>query len=168
MSAQDGTILLDEIGETSAAFQVRMLRVLEEHEVQQLGSSVRQKTNARVIAATNQNLSDLVESGEFRRDLFYRINIMTVVLPPLRERMEDVPLLVDHFIRKMNRRKGKRIIGITPDAMSMVLNHDYPGNIRELENIIEHAFILCSEEMIQPHHLPVYLKNVREESQNDS
>lgn len=153
-AADNGTILLDEIGETSTAFQVKLLRVLEEGEYTPLGSSRSLKTNARVIAATNRNLADMVERREFRRDLFYRINIITVELPPLRQRQEDIILLAEHFIEKMNRRKSKMIAGLSPGAEEMLLSHDYPGNIRELENIIEHAFILCQNGEINPDHLP--------------
>lgn len=153
-AADNGTILLDEIGETSTAFQVKLLRVLEEGEYTPLGSSRSLKTNARVIAATNRNLADMVEHREFRRDLFYRINIITVELPPLRQRQEDIILLAEHFIEKMNRRKSKMIAGLSPGAEEMLLSHDYPGNIRELENIIEHAFILCHNGEINPDHLP--------------
>lgn len=156
-AAADGTILLDEIGDTSSAFQVRLLRVLEEREFQPLGSTKKIKTNARIIAATNRNLGDMVSQETFRRDLFYRVNIITLRLPPLRERSEDIALLVDRFIAKMNKIKGRLISGIDPEAMKLLLAHDYPGNIRELENIIEHAFVLCSEGLIGTKHLPTYL-----------
>lgn len=156
-AAEKGTILLDEIGDTSPAFQVRLLRVLEDHTFQPLGSTVPIKTNARLIAATNRDLHGLVEKNQFRRDLFYRINIIALRLPPLRERMEDVPLLVDRFIAKLNRRKKKLISGIDEQALDLLLQHDFPGNIRELENIIEHAFVLCPEGPITPRHLPSFL-----------
>ncbi|MBE0584780.1 MAG: sigma 54-interacting transcriptional regulator [Desulfofustis sp.] len=156
-AAEQGTILLDELGDTSAAFQVRLLRVLEERTFQPLGSIVPIKTNIRLIAATNRDLHQLVEQNQFRRDLYYRINIIALRLPPLRERMEDVPLLVERFIAKLNRRKNKLISGVDGQAMELLLGHDYPGNIRELENIIEHAFILCSEGLITAKHLPAFL-----------
>ena len=156
-AAGKGTILLDEIGDTSPAFQVRLLRVLEDRTFQPLGSTVPIKTNARLIAATNRDLHGLVEKNQFRRDLFYRINIIALRLPPLRERMEDVPLLVDRFIAKLNRRKKKLISGIDEQALDLLLQHDFPGNIRELENIIEHAFVLCPEGPITPRHLPSFL-----------
>ncbi len=156
-AADGGTILLDEIGETSPAFQVKLLRVLEEKKYQPLGSVEEQKTDVRIIAATNRNLEKLVEAGDFRRDLFYRINIVCLRLPPLRDRKEDVPLLAEHFINKMNRIRGKTLIGINEQALSILTQHGYPGNIRELENIIEHCFVLCSEGTIGPHHLPVHL-----------
>jgi PAS domain S-box-containing protein len=155
--ADGGTILLDELGETSPAFQVKLLRVLEEHEFQPLGSIRKQRTNVRIIAATNRNLEALVEQGGFRRDLFYRINIVRLLLPALRERKEDIPLLIERFIDKMNRLRGKAVTGIEPEALKQLMSHEYPGNIRELENIIEHAFILCSQGKIGIHHLPPYL-----------
>ncbi len=155
--ADGGTILLDELGETSPAFQVKLLRVLEEHEFQPLGSVHKQRTHVRILAATNRDLEALVEQGGFRRDLFYRINIVRLQLPTLRERKEDIPLLIERFIGKMNRLRGKVVTGIEPAALQQLMSHEYPGNIRELENIIEHAFILCSQGMIGSHHLPAYL-----------
>jgi PAS domain S-box-containing protein len=153
-AAEGGTILLDEIGETSAAFQVKLLRLLEEKEIQPLGSVKPVKSDVRIIASTNRDLAEMVSRGEFRKDLFYRINVVQLVLPPLRERMEDIPLLVDKFIEKMNALKGKYITGIEKGAMALLMKHDYPGNIRELENIIEHAFILCTAGQIMPEHIP--------------
>jgi len=157
-AAGSGTIFLDEIGDTSAAFQVRLLRVLEEREFQPLGSVEKIKTGARVIAATNKDLEGLVKDGKFRRDLFYRINIIRFQLPGLTERMEDIPLLVERFVGKMNRLKGRSVSGVSKEAMAVLLAHDYPGNIRELENIIEHGFVLCSEGEIGVSYLPAYLQ----------
>jgi transcriptional regulator with PAS, ATPase and Fis domain len=145
------------LGETSPAFQVKLLRVLEEREFQALGSIRKERANVRILAATNRDLEALVEQGGFRRDLFYRINIVRLPLPPLRERKEDIPLLIERFIAKMNRLRGKAVSGIEPEAMERLMAHDYPGNIRELENIIEHAFILCSQGRIGLHHLPAHL-----------
>ena len=156
-AADKGTILLDEIGDTSAAFQVRLLRVLEEKEFQPLGGVDKIKTDIRIIAATNRDLGAMVVKGEFRRDLFYRINIIRLHLPSLRERMEDIPLLCDRFIQKMNNIRGRAVSQIGKEAMALFLAHDYPGNIRELENIIEHAFVLCHEGEIGVDHLPAYL-----------
>lgn len=156
-SAGRGTILLDEIGDTSPAFQVKLLRVLEENQFQRLGSVVTEKTEARIIAATNKNLKQMVEDEKFRKDLYYRINIIHLKLPPLRNRKEDIPLLTENFIFKMNKIRKREITGITPEALSLLTEHDYPGNIRELENIIEHAFVLCRSESIDRHHLPSYL-----------
>ncbi len=156
-AASGGTILLDEIGDTSSAFQVRLLRVLEEKEFQPLGSVTRVKTDVRIIAATNCDLEQMVAEGTFRRDLFYRINIIRFQLPPLRERREDIPLLVERFITKLNHLKNRQIRDVNSAAMALLLNHNYPGNIRELENIIEHGFVLCNSRQIELSHLPVYL-----------
>ena len=152
-----GTILLDEIGDTSPAFQVRLLRVLEEREFQPLGSVKKQKTDVRIIGATHRNLEEMVAEGTFRQDLYYRINILRIDLPPLRERMEDVALLVDRFITRINGKKGRSIEGITPEAMNVLLTHEFPGNVRELENIIEHAYVLCRSDIIGVEHLPATL-----------
>ncbi|MEE4137023.1 MAG: sigma 54-interacting transcriptional regulator [Desulforhopalus sp.] len=160
-AASKGTLLLDEIGDTSAAFQVRLLRVLEEREFQPLGGVEKIATNVRILAATNRDLGEMVESGEFRRDLFYRINIIRLHLPPLRERMEDVPLLIARFIEKMNHIKDRSVSGVSPAAMALLLDHDYPGNIRELENIIEHGFVLCQGGEIDVGHLPTALLQQR-------
>ena len=152
--AEGGTILLDEISDTSPAFQVRLLRVLEEQEFQPLGAVKKEKADVRIIAATNRDLSQMVNDEKFRQDLFYRINIMRIEIPPLRKRMEDVPILIDHFIDKLNRIRGKSISGIDQNALEILMSHKFPGNIRELENIIEHAFVLCSEGNILPRLFP--------------
>ncbi len=153
-SASGGSILLDEIGDTSPAFQAKLLRVLEEREFQPLGAVKKRKADVRIIAATNRDLAAMVEKEEFRRDLFYRINVIRIELPPLRRRMEDIPLLIDHFVEKLNRIRGKAVAGVSRSSLEILMAHDYPGNIRELENIIEHAFVLCSEGEIQPECLP--------------
>lgn len=158
--AEGGTVFLDEIGDTSQAFQVKLLRVLEEQEFMPLGSIKKEKTDVRIIAATNRDLTGMVAEGSFRRDLFYRINVVRLILPPLRERMEDIPLLADRFIHKMNRIRGKSIRGLSLKALELLMSHDYPGNIRELENLIEHAFILCSEGDIEPRHLPAWISDI--------
>jgi PAS domain S-box-containing protein len=160
--AGSGTLLLDEIGDTSAAFQVKLLRVLEEHAFLPLGATKKEKTNARIIASTNIDLAELARIDKFRKDLFYRINVVHLKLPPLRDRMEDIPLLVDHFISKMNQIKGKYVAGIGQEALESIMKHDFPGNIRELENIIEHAFVLCSDGNITLKHLPasISVKNI--------
>jgi PAS domain S-box-containing protein len=158
-AAGRGTIFLDEIGDTSAAFQVRLLRVLEEKEFQPLGSVEKCKTDTRIIAATNLDLEEKVADGSFRQDLFYRINIVRFRLPPLRERKEDLPLLVEHFIEKLNHIKERYITRLSKEAMALLLAHDFPGNIRELENIIEHGFVLCQEGEIGKEHLPAYLQD---------
>jgi transcriptional regulator with PAS, ATPase and Fis domain len=152
--AEGGTIFLDEIGDTSPAFQVKLLRVLEEKTFLPLGGLKKEKADVRIIAATNRDLTAMVETGDFRRDLYYRINVVRLFLPPLRERMEDIPLLVERFVTKMNRIRGAYVRGLSHAALARLMAHDYPGNIRELENIIEHAFILCSEGEIELRHLP--------------
>lgn len=156
--AEGGTIFLDEIGEISPAMQVRLLRVLQERMYEPLGGTESVKTNVRVVVATNRNLAQLVEEGKFRSDLYYRINVVRLTLPPLRERKEDIPLLVEHFITKYNHLRGKAITGVTPETMQILMAHNYPGNVRELENIIEHAFVVCEGGLIEPTHLPEFLK----------
>ena len=152
--AQNGTIFLDEISDISKAVQIRLLRVLEERVYEPLGSTKTIKTNARVIAATHQNLEELVEKKKFREDLFFRINVMKLSLPKLSERKEDIPLLANHFIEQFNHLTGKEIVAITQEAMAALMLYDWPGNVRELENAIEHAFILCRGELIRLQYLP--------------
>jgi len=157
--AEGGTIFLDEIGDISPAFQVRLLRFLQEKTYEPLGGTKSVKADVRVIAATNKNLDELVQKGQFRLDLYYRINVIKLSLPPLRDRMEDIPLLVDHLIGRFNRLRGKTIADISSDTLIMLMNHDYPGNVRELENIFEHSFIWCKNGLILPDHLPQYLRS---------
>jgi PAS domain S-box-containing protein len=152
--ANGGTIFLDEIGDVSPAMQMRLLRVLQEREYEPLGSTKPIATDVRVITATNKDLPELVMAGEFREDLYYRINVMTIDLPPLRDRMEDVPLLVDHFVAAFGRLQSKDVAGVSEEVLEILMSYDFPGNVRELENIIEHAFILCSRGLIERHHLP--------------
>jgi PAS domain S-box-containing protein len=152
--ANGGTIFLDEIGDISPALQVRLLRVLQDKTFEPLGGVESITTDVRIIAATNKSLETLVRTGTFREDLFYRINVIRLQLPPLRERKEDIPLLVDHFIRTFSSLQGKNIIGITDDALTCLMSYDYPGNIRELKNFIERSFILCKSSMIEKGHLP--------------
>ncbi len=165
-AAEGGTILLDEIGDTSQAFQVKILRVLEERAFQPLGSVKRVKNNVRVIAATNKNLLQMVEEEKFRIDLFYRINVVKIELPPLRERMEDIPILIDHFIKRLNKIQGKSVEGVEQEVLQRLMSHNFFGNIRELQNIIEHAFILCSYGNIALKHLPASLN--QKSSSNES
>lgn len=155
--ARGGTVFLDEIGDTSPAFQVSLLRVLQEHEYTPLGGLEKEQTDVRIIAATNRDLSDLMAADQFRQDLYYRVNVVRLFLPPLRQRMEDVPLLVERFISKLNLRQGKFIQGIEPAVLAAFMSHSFPGNIRELENIIEHAFVLCQQGVITHEHLPGFL-----------
>ena len=152
--AEGGTILLDEIGDISAALQVRLLRVLQEKEFEPLGSTGPVKANVRVITASNKNIENLVKEGIFRDDLYYRLNVVQIVLPPLRERKEDVPLLAELFIDRLNNIQGKDISGISEEALIDLMHHSWPGNVRELQNVIEHAFILCRSGLIRSEHLP--------------
>ena len=152
--AQGGTILLDEIGDISPAMQVRLLRVLQEKRIEPLGSIQPVKIDVRVVAATNQNLEELVREKRFRKDLFYRIRVVQLQLPDLQQRRMDIPILVDHMVAKFNRLKDKNIAGVTEEVLLRLMAHDYPGNVRELENIIEHAFVLCPGGLIEMHHLP--------------
>jgi len=152
--ALDGTVFLDEIGEISPALQVRLLRVLQEHTYEPLGSNETIRTQARIISATHRDLAAMVKQSEFREDLFYRINVIRVDLPPLRDRIEDLPLLIEHFIDRFNRLHNKGITGISKGAYSLLMAHSWPGNVRELENIIERAFVLCTGSQIEIRHLP--------------
>ena len=152
--AEGGTIFLDEIGDISPALQIRLLRVLQERVYEPLGAEKPQRADVRIIAASHADLDDRVQQGLFRQDLYYRINVVKIILPPLRDRREDIPLLVRHFLTKYNGLTGKRISGVSHEVMRLLLNHDYPGNVRELENIIEHAFVLCRDELITLEHLP--------------
>jgi PAS domain S-box-containing protein len=152
--AQNGTIFLDEIGDISPAVQTRLLRVLEDKTYEPLGSIHPSRTNARVVVASHRNLDQLVEEKKFREDLYFRINVMKLSLPPLAERKEDIPLLVNHFIKRFNIEKDQKILGITQEAMAALMLYNWPGNIRELENAIEHAFVLCQKKMIDLQLLP--------------
>jgi len=152
--ANGGSIFLDEIDAFSTALQVKLLRVLQEGELERVGDTKTLKVDVRVIAATNQNLQELIKQGKFRLDLYYRLNIISIEIPPLRERKEDIPLLVDVFIQKHLACTSKKIKGISEEFLSMLMNYDWPGNIRELENVIERATILCKGPILQPHDLP--------------
>jgi PAS domain S-box-containing protein len=156
--AEAGTIFLDEIGDVSQAMQVRLLRVLQERVVEPLGGIKPVPVNVRVIAATNKNLSKLARTGVFREDLYYRIRVVHLNLPGLDKRREDIPLLIGHLISKFNRLQGKQIAGISDEVLARLMEHEYPGNVRELENIIEQAFVLCRGGMIELSHLPPELR----------
>jgi transcriptional regulator with PAS, ATPase and Fis domain len=138
----------------SPSLQVKLLRVLQEKEYEPLGSTSPKKTDVRVIAATNKDLSKLVNEGKFRDDLYYRLNVVKIDLPPLSQRREDIPLLIDAFIRKFNVKMGKKVLGVSDKTLRLLLRYEYPGNVRELENIIEHAFVLCGEDRIDIDCLP--------------
>lgn len=152
--AEGGTVFLDEIGDISPALQVRLLRVLQERTYEPLGGIAPVKTDIRIIAATNKDLDKLVREDVFRKDLYYRLNIIKIKIPPLRQRMEDIPLLVDHFVALCNANQEKNIKGMSDKALSYIMKYDFPGNVRELENIIERAFILCRSGLIDISHLP--------------
>jgi len=158
-AADGGTILLDEIGDISPLIQLKLLRVLQEKVFERVGESFPRKVDVRVIACTNRNLKEKVRRGEFREDLYYRLMVVEVPLPPLRERMEDLPLLVDHFRQIFNEKFSKHIDGVTGDVLGRFMQYSWPGNIRELEHAIEHAFILCRGQMISPEHLPAAISD---------
>ncbi len=152
--AEGGTFFLDEIGDISPALQVKLLRVLQERVYEPLGSNKSTRANVRIVAATNSDLEGLVKKGKFRQDLYYRINVAKLTLPPLRERKEDIPLLADYFISKFSRLSEKEINGMSPEVFRILMSHDFPGNIRELENIIEYATVVCRNSLIGVSHLP--------------
>ena len=152
--AGGGTLFLDEIGDLPFALQAKLLRVLQEKEYEPLGAAGPVKADVRIIAATNHNLSEMVAENSFREDLFYRLNIVRLELPPLRNRKEDIPLLVDHVIKKLTINMEKKITRISDDVMRLFMSHGFPGNIRELENLLEHAFVMCRGNEIKPEHLP--------------
>ena len=152
--AEGGSIFLDEIGDLSLPLQVKLLRVIQEREYEPLGGTKPIKANVRIIAATNKDLEGLVSQGNFREDLYYRINVIKIDLPPLSQRREDIPYLVEHFVRQFNLKMGKRISSVSPEALNFFMEYDFPGNVRELENIIEHAFVLCRGNQININHLP--------------
>ena len=152
--ARGGSIFLDEIGEISPALQIRLLRVLQDRSYEPLGGTRSETAEVRVIVATNRDLAQQVRSGAFREDLYYRVNVVRVELPPLRRRKEDIPLLAEQFIQHFNRLQGRSVCGITAEALALLMAHDWPGNVRELENVIERAFILCREGDIDIRHLP--------------
>ncbi len=152
--AEGGTLFLDEIGDVSPAMQVRLLRFLQERVYEPLGSVTPMHADVRIVAATHQNLATLVKEKTFREDLYYRINIVKLEIPPLRDRLEDVPLLVEHFVDRFNARQDKAVAGVSDDALACLMAHDYPGNVRELQNLVERAFILCRGGRIEREHLP--------------
>jgi PAS domain S-box-containing protein len=152
--AHGGSLLLDEIAEMPLSLQVKLLRVLNNGEFHPLGSTASYISDARILCATNANLEECVRQGKFREDLFYRINVIAVQIPPLKDRLEDLPLLIDFFIQKFSSKRGKAIQGVSAQVLQLLRRYDFPGNVRELENIIEHAFVLCHEETIEVYHLP--------------
>ncbi len=155
--ADGSTLFLDEIGELPVAMQVKLLRVLQEREIRAVGASLTKKVDVRVIAATARDLQAEVKSGNFREDLYYRLNVMHISIPPLRERKEDIPLLCHHFIKKYNSRFATSIKAVAPGAMELILNYSWPGNVRELENVMQRGVVLTSSDMIEREHLPAHL-----------
>ncbi len=156
--ADGGTVFLDEIGEINSFIQIKLLRVLQQKEIERVGESRKRKINIRIIAATNKDLYNQVQEGRFREDLFYRLKVFTIYLPPLRKRKEDIPLLVHHFIGINNKKTGKQIQGILQPAMRIFMDYSWPGNVRELENAIEHSFVLCEGDRIDVFDLPVEMR----------
>lgn len=158
--ADGGTVFLDEIGELTPYMQVKLLRVLQEREIERVGDSQKRKIDIRIIAATHKNLYELTQQGHFREDLFYRLKVFPIHVPPLRKRREDIPILVSHFIKKGNKRENKSIEGIDMQGMKRLMEHTWPGNIRELENAIEHAFVVCHSHRITLKDLPVEIREL--------
>jgi len=156
--ADNGTVFLDEIGDFSFATQVKLLRVLQEREFERVGSNRTIKTNARIVAATNRDLEKCVDQGSFRQDLYYRINVFPIFLPPLRERKDDILLLADFFVERYSGKMGKDVRRISTPAINMMMSYHWPGNVRELENCIERAVLLSSDKVIHGHHLPPTLQ----------
>ncbi len=161
--ADKGTLFLDEIGDMSLQLQAKLLRAVETGEIIPLGGIKAEKTDVRIIAATNKNLLEEVKTGNFREDLYYRLNVVNITIPPLRERKKDISLFIDYFIEKFNIIYKKDIKGLSKEGFNLLLNYDFPGNIRELKNIIEHAFVFCDSDMIEVRDLPDYLKRGKED-----
>ena len=155
-----GTLFLDEIGELSLATQAKILRFLEEREFNRVGGSKTIKVDVRLITATNKDLNQLIKKGSFREDLYYRINVVPIVIPPLRERKEDIPMLIDHFVNKFNGENNKNVKGINKEALDLLMQYEWPGNVRELENLVERVIALTSNESIQLNELPLSFKNI--------
>ena len=162
--ADQGSIFLDEIGDLSPSLQMKLLRVLQEKEFERVGSNQTIKSDVRVIAATNRNLEESIKKGAFREDLYYRLNVVTISLPPLRERKEDIPLLVEHFLEKYNRENKKAVTSLSKEAKDLLLQYDYPGNVRELENFIERAVVLCRGDTLTVQDLPLNLRQSKAEA----
>ncbi len=151
--ANEGTLFLDEIGEISPAMQVKLLRVVQDGEFERVGDTRRMKVDVRIIAATNRDLKAEVEARAFRQDLYYRLRVVPIFIPPLRERKGDIPLLVNHFIGRFNNEMGRKVTHVEPAAMNTLMGYDYPGNIRELENIVEHVMVFCTGDTLHAEHL---------------
>jgi Nif-specific regulatory protein len=157
-AAEGGTLFLDEIGDLNLATQVKLLRILQEREFERLGGTETIRTNIRLIAATNKDLERAIAAGEFREDLYYRLNVFAIFVPPLRERKPDVLLLADHFLEKFSKEHGKHVKRIATPAIDMLSSYHWPGNVRELANVIERAIVVCDSQVIHAHHLPPTLQ----------
>jgi transcriptional regulator with PAS, ATPase and Fis domain len=157
--ADGGTILLDEIGDISPLIQLKLLRVLQEKEFERVGESISHKVDVRVVACTNKDLKEKVQKGEFRQDLYYRLKVMEIALPPLRDRLDDLPLLIEHFCRHFNEQFKKHIDGISDEVMKRFMDYAWPGNVRELQHAMEHAFVLCRGKWITLDHLPAEIRD---------
>jgi transcriptional regulator with PAS, ATPase and Fis domain len=166
--AERGTLFLDEVGDLSFAMQVKLLRVLQEKEYEPLGATHTVKANVRILAATHHDLLDMVQQGGFREDLYYRLNVVKIILPPLRERREDIPLLIDHFLEQFNVRMGKSISGVSDDVLHCLMEYPFQGNVRELENTIEHACVLCRDRRIEIVHLPPEIRETVERAMEET
>jgi PAS domain S-box-containing protein len=156
--ANGGTLVLDEVSELPLPTQVKLLRVLQEREYEPLGGVETVRADVRVVAITNKKLVELVSDGRFRDDLYFRLGVVRLAIPPLRERREDIPYLVEHFVQRFNAKRGKAIAGVTPGVMELLMRHSFPGNVRELENVIEYGFVLCHDRLIDVVHLPEELQ----------
>jgi two-component system response regulator HydG len=156
-AANGGDLFLDEIGDISLSTQVKLLRVLQEGEIERVGDQRTIPIDVRVMAATHQDLHRLIEEGRFREDLYYRLNVIPITVPPLRERAEDIPLLTDHLVRGLRVRTDKPIRGLEEASLEALTRYHWPGNVRELINVIEYAFVVCNEELISPRHLPPHV-----------
>jgi transcriptional regulator with PAS, ATPase and Fis domain len=167
-AADKGTIFLDEVGDISHTIQLKLLRVLQEKELERVGDSLSIKVDVRIITSTNQPLRKKVEAGEFREDLYYRLKVVEVILPPLRERREDIPLLVEHFRDTFNKRFGKEIEGVTDEVINSLMQYPWPGNVREMEHAIEHAFVLCHEKNITLKHIPSEIRDYNSINKNEN
>jgi transcriptional regulator with PAS, ATPase and Fis domain len=176
-AADGGTILLDEIGDISPLIQLKLLRVLQEKEFDRVGESNPRKVDVRVLASTNRNLKEAIETGKFREDLYYRLNVIQINLPPLRERYEDIPLLINHFCEVFQNGFDKKISAVSVEVLQAFMNYPWPGNVRELEHAIERAFVLCRDQTIQLEHIPTEIrdytpayisKRLPEDSNNDN
>lgn len=157
-AAHGGDLFLDEIGDVPLSIQVKLLRTLETKKFERVGDHHSIKVDVRIITASNRNLEQLVSEGKFREDFFFRINVIPIHLPPLRDRIDDVPLLVEHFIRQLAKRSGKRISGLSADAMELFMNHRWPGNVRELRSVLEYAFVIAEKGLIDPGHVPLRIQ----------